>query len=302
MSGQDPILIGGLSYSGKTQVRMVLGAHPAISMTRRTYLWDRFYGRFGDLRIPENLDRCLSTMLESERVRRLQPEPHLIRREFLDGPATYARLFGLLHQHHAERIGRQRWGEQLGHVERFADPIFESFPSARMIHMIRDPRARHAARAEGTPPRHGTVGWETGMWMHSAELASRNLRQYPDRYRVVRYETLAARPEETLRDLCSFIEEEYAPSMDAVRVGLRFDDMDEDPTRDQGRANGSPAAMFVDTYANRELKVFGYDVKAEGQRQRASLSFHLVDKPLNRATMTAWRLFGPRRLRWKARR
>ena len=302
MSGQDPILIGGLSYSGKTQVRLVLGAHPAISMTRRTYLWDRFYERFGDLRIPENLDHCLSAMLESEGVQQLQPDPQRIRREFRDGPATYARLFGLLHRHHAERIGKRRWGEQLGFVERFADQIFESFPSARMIHMIRDPRVRHARRADGTPPRRGTVGWETGMWMDSAELASRNLGRYPDRYRVVRWDELAARPEETLRGLCGFLDEEYTPSMDVARRALRFDDMNEEVGQHSHPASGSPMAAFVDTYADRELRAFGYEVTPAARHQRRSVSFYVVEKPLNRATMAAWRLWGPRRLRRRARR
>ena len=33
---QRPIFIGGLSYSGKTPLRIMLSAHPNILLTRRT--------------------------------------------------------------------------------------------------------------------------------------------------------------------------------------------------------------------------------------------------------------------------
>lgn len=43
--------------------------------------------------------------------------------------------------------------------------------------------------------------------------ARRNLRRYPNRYMVVRYEDLAASPEETLEEACEVIGESYEPSM-----------------------------------------------------------------------------------------
>ena len=52
-----PIFIGGLSFSGKTTLRLMLSSHPVIVLSRRTYMWQRFYGRYGDLRRPENLER-----------------------------------------------------------------------------------------------------------------------------------------------------------------------------------------------------------------------------------------------------
>src|SRR5688572_27430910 len=184
-----PVFIGGLSGSGKTQLRMVVGAHPAISMTRRTYMWERYYRRFGDLRDPRHLDRCLSTMCVDPGVRQLAPDRARIEREFAGGPHRYALLFALFHRHHAERSGKQRWGDQLGFVERFADPIFESIPGACMVHMVRDPRERVVAGTRGVLL--GKVGWETARWIRSAELARRNEHRYGASYLVVHYEDLA---------------------------------------------------------------------------------------------------------------
>jgi hypothetical protein len=216
-----PIFIGGRAHTGKTPVRIVLGAHPDISMTRRTHLWDRFFGRFGDLSEPRNLERCLETIAADPGAAQLHPDPDRIRRELLGGPATYARLFDLLHRHHAERLGKRRWGDQLGGVERFADAIFAGYPSARMIHMIRDPR-RDAGRCRR---RWAAVGWETARWLASARLAERNRRRYPGRYRVVRFESLVAAPDDTLRGLCAFLDERFEPSMQraVATIGLGED-------------------------------------------------------------------------------
>jgi hypothetical protein len=225
-------------------------------------------------------------------VQQLEPDPAQIRREFLEGPATYARLFGLFHEHHAARLGKPRWGDQLGFVERFADPIFEAFPEARMIHMIRDPRALMGREATADR-RRGSAGWATGRWLRSAELAERNLRRYPDRYRVVRYETLAEHSLDTVLGLCAFIEEEYVPDMGDVLATVRFD-VDGSPGGSMGEVEGTvrrvPAEVaFVDAYAAGKLIAFEYPVTPSRPSDR--LAYTLVDRPINRAAMAAWRLF-----------
>ena len=280
-----PIFIGGLSLSGKTQLRIVLGSHPEISMTRRTYMWDRFYQRFGDLGKARNLDRCLSAMLATDGIRKLQPDPGRIRTEFLGGPATYARLFSLFHEHHAERAGKRRWGDQLGFVERFADPIFASFPSARMIHMIRDPRVRVHPKARTR--RRGSLGWHTARWLHSADLAERNREAFPDRYRIVRYEQLASRPEQTVRELCDFLEEEYVGALVKAIEGVTFDS---DGGIENLAAQGWNAERaFVEAHAAQELLAFDYPVTTPSPRENAS---SLLDRQLDRAGMVAWRILG----------
>ena len=159
---RGPIFIGGLSASGKTQLRMVLGAHPELSLTRRTYLWNRYYGRFGTLSERTNIDRCFAAMAVDEDVQRLHPDWERLRCGLRDD-SNYVHLFSALHEQYAEREGKRRWGEQLQFVECFADPIFEGFPDARMIHMVRHPA--------GTISNRRKVGWDVAMWLHSAAAA-----------------------------------------------------------------------------------------------------------------------------------
>jgi len=275
---QDPIFIGGLSGSGKTQLRIVLGAHPDISMTRRTYLWNRFYGRFGPLDDCRNLDRCLRAMAADRDVRTLDPDWDRIRSELFAGAVNYARLFGLVHDHHAQRLGKRRWGEQLRSVECFADPIFATFPTARMIHLVRDPRVADAGarRPRGSSP--GRLGWELAPWLQSAEIAQHNRLRYPGRYRVVSFETLEAHPVETVEELCAFVGEDLVPPMRRALATVRFPDTE--PSR---------AAPLVDLYARRALTTLGYERTAPPLR-RENLALALTAWPLNRASMTAWRL------------
>jgi hypothetical protein len=288
-----PVFIGGLSGSGKTQLRIVLDAHPDISLTRRTRMWDRFYSRFGDLCEPANLDRCLATMLRDPGVQQLAPDERRVRRELADGPRTYARLFGLLHQHHAERAGKRRWGDQLRFVERFADPIFAAYPSARMVHMVRDPR--HRSLPSGRRLDFGArLGWEIAMWLRSAELAIHNQRRYPGGYLVLSYEAFATQPVETAEAVCSFIGEPFrAPMVDALRT-LALDACHKAPATPSIAGLRAPHAAFLDRYAGSQMATFGYKRSSARLTPRDRLAFCLSTWPLNRLSMAAWRTLGAR--------
>ena len=136
---ERPIFIGGLDRSGKTLLRLSLSCHPHIALVRRTNTWTEVYDRYGSLARPENLERCLAALLANRHVAALQLDMDRLRCEFRQGEPSYGRLFALLHGQYAERWGKRRWGEQLAFVEHYAEPLFASYPEARIIHMLRDP-------------------------------------------------------------------------------------------------------------------------------------------------------------------
>src|SRR5919106_1107241 len=110
-----PIFLAGPDRSGTTLIFALLASHPNISMVRRTNMFRYFYRRYGDLSQPENFEQCLSDMVRFNRMKHLQPDAERIRREFLQGAATYGRLFALFHQQNAERVGKPRWGDKSLH-------------------------------------------------------------------------------------------------------------------------------------------------------------------------------------------
>jgi len=289
-----PIFIGGLDRSGKTLLRRMLGQHPRLALTRRTYLWTRFYNRYGDLAQPENLERCLQAMLKQSAIQALQPDVERIRREFGQGPATYARLFELFHRHNAERLGKPRWGDQLGTVERFAEIIFAAYPEAKMIHMVRDPRDRYAAALDDmlrgkTARRPGwKAGWSVARWQYSARLAERNRRSFPDRYLVLRYEALLQDPARTLTAVCQFLGETFDPCMlELENEPGETADEQEDASVGQRISVGEIA--FAQLIAARDMRRLGYGMEPVRFSAGKAAAFALVDLPLNLAGMMYWR-------------
>lgn len=217
----EAIFIGGIERSGKTYVRLMLAAHPVIALSKRTNLWTSYYGRFGDLADDGALDRCLAAMWANKHVRGLEPDAESLRHEFRHGSRTYARLFALLHRGYTARLGKTRWGDQTEGIEEMAGPIFAALPNARLIHLIRDPRDRYEALGGGRP---GRLEEATSRWLKSAELGARNERRYPDRYHLLRYETLARDPAATLRELCGFLGIDATDDMLALGHAGRFGD------------------------------------------------------------------------------
>jgi hypothetical protein len=216
-----PIYIGGLARSGKTYMRLMLAAHPDVFFSKRTNLWTHHHSRYGDLSIPANLDRCLRALLENKHVRALQPDEPRLRRELSDGPMTYERLFALLHSHQAERLGKGRWGDQTEGIEACAPRLLAADSRAVIIHLIRDPRDRYEALMSRGSRRTGPAQ-ATAAWIRSAELALQNQRDFPNRYRVVRYEALAARPAQTLDEVAGFLGLTATPDMLALGHASRF--------------------------------------------------------------------------------
>lgn len=213
---KGPIFVTGPDRSGTTLLYSLLASHPNVSMVRRTNMWRWFNGRFGDLAVPANLDRAIDLMVAYQRMAVLKPDADRLRREFAGGPATYGHLFDLVHRHHAERIGKPRWGDKSLHTEHYAPSVFAEFPEARMIHLLRDPRDRHASVSRRYGGRDKGIASITGRWLASTRAGERNLDREPARYLMVRYEDLAREPAATLEVVCRFIDEPYDARMLAL--------------------------------------------------------------------------------------
>lgn len=300
---RGPIFIGGPDRCGKTTLRAFLVSHPNISIPAvGSNMWTYFYGQYGDLAVAKNFERCLEAMVHYKHVRFLKPDPERIRQEFWQGPATYARLFALFQQHHAESEGKPRWGDQTGYIERYADPIFSAYPGAKIIHMLRDPRDRYEASLALWPKGKGRAGGAAARWLYSANLATRNQNRYPDRYRIVRFETLIGQAERTLREVCAFLEEEFTPGMLAMEGAPEHRAKLTQDLIDNPGAN-LLSESFIGRYRQRLPKREVAFMQSMLERQMTALDYAsdpirfsfadrllyaLVDFPANRLRMATW--------------
>ncbi len=211
---KGPIFIGGLDRCGKTLLRALLVSHPHIAIPEiGSNYWTFFYRRYGDLSQAENFERCLADMQRYTHVTLLNPDFSQVRRDFRLAEPTYERLFALFNQQYAQQQGKPRWGDQTGLIERFADQVLAAYPASKMLHMIRDPRDRYEASISKHPHGKGKIGGATGRWLLTTHMAQRNQKMHPDRYKIIQYETLVDKPEQTLQEICAFLDEAYTDEL-----------------------------------------------------------------------------------------
>ncbi len=303
-AGRGPIFIGGLDRSGTSLIYALLASHPRIAMTRRTNWWSYFYGQYGDLASDANLDRLLGVMARYRRHRKLQTDLAALREDFRAGPPEYGRLFGLMQDQHAARLGKPRWGDKSLHTERYADRVFGDFPEARIIHMLRDPRDRYASVLKRWKRLRGGVGAATAAWLASVRLGERNAEAHPGRYLILRYEDLARDPETTLRRVCDFIGERFEPAMLGMEGADDFRssggnssyggfDVGVISTRSIGRYRESISASevaFIERRAGSDMATHGYEAERRQLSPAERVRYVARDYPVNLLLMQAWRV------------
>lgn len=285
-----PIYIGGVSYSGKTQLRLLLSRLPNIVITRRTYLWRKYFQKYGDLGLKENFDQCLSDILKNKHIQSLNPDPDRIQKDFVQGDKSYSRLFSLFHQHYAETLGKNRWGIQIGMVEKDADLIFAKEPDAQIIHVIRNPLDRIEESLKSSSRKRISLGWETSIWRDSSRYALHNLERYPGHYKVVKWESLLRDMDGTLQDICNFLGEEYRPEMIKMEkleeMGLvehkdssnYFRQLEKKETLNSYQLSNNDRA-FILSYARFEIQHFGYEVEKIQHPSIEKIKFFSLDYP-----------------------
>lgn len=252
----SPVFVTGLPRTGKTPLRIALGAHPRLSMTRKSRMWSSHYGRYGDLSSPEALDACLSAMLDDPSVARLLPDEWTIRDEFFQRSPTYANLFGVIHALYARSNGKPRWGEQMAGLEFFVDPILESWPNAVFIHMIDRPTNWIHA---GSRLRPGRVGTELAAWLKSTRKALGNRRRHAGSYLILPLERLLSEPVPTLQQVGEFIDEEFNFGICDLLMKVL-------PEPDSSSLEGA-ARRFVEARTRSVLEELGYPASEAGGQQ-----------------------------------
>ncbi|HAW51636.1 MAG TPA: hypothetical protein DCX54_04805 [Flavobacteriales bacterium] len=299
---KDPIYLAGIERSGTSLMYALLASHPNIAMMRRTYLWMYFNNKYGDLNNPENFERCISVMSQYTRLQKINIDVDRIRREFSAGERSYARLFSLIGDHFAERKGKQRWGDKSLNTEKYMDDIFAVFPRAKIIHMMRDPRDRYASAKTRWTQMKGLAGAGTKMWTESVRLARRGMEKYPENYMVVRYEDVVSDPEETLRNVCEFLEEEYVPEMVTMKGSPTHRDKGGNSSygkREVGVISTDSLARYKRVLSVGEIKFmqdfcksgmleFGYKMDEVQMSWKGRLRYLFVDFPLNFLRMLVW--------------
>jgi hypothetical protein len=292
--GCEPIFIGGLSRCGKTLIGSLLSAHPEVAIPRKELnLWTKFYRLYGNLKYQKNLDRCLAAMLEDQSIEKLKLNIDKIRNEFDQGRKSYARLFDLFLTNYAESLGKRRWGIHSVCIDYYTDFVFSAFPTAKMIYTIRDPRDRYIEQITTRKARMGDkLAIATFNWLYSINLAQKKQRQYPQRYKIVSYEKLVSKPEEVIRNICEFLNEDYLPVESVMKNNLQYrgEKISISFIGNYHQMMSKREIAFIQAYTNEKMLAYNYELEIVKFSVFDYLLHHFAHRPLNKAIIIFWRI------------
>jgi hypothetical protein len=208
------VFVVGMPRSGTTVARSVLDAHSQLSITPETHLvdhWMRLYP--ADLDGPDAFDAFWSDFVPSVDFTRSGVEADVVlERIRAAGPPSFRTVFTALLEAYADKTGKPRLGEKTPGHYRSLDVLFDWFPDAQALFMIRDPRAVVASfRTLELEWTDHPVEVIAARWRRSIEIAEKWAADL--RVRVVRYETFVADPETEVRKTCAWLGEAFEPGM-----------------------------------------------------------------------------------------
>jgi hypothetical protein len=282
-----PLFVGGCRRSGTTLLRSMLHNHPDLAMPAETDFVIPLFAqrvRFGDLRDPANRRAVAEWIFDpgvrgrgGRRIRAGIDRAEAIER-VVAAPPTLGSIFAACFTMFAEAHGKERWGDKRPNYAPHARTVFELFPDAQLVNVVRDPRAAAASQV--------AMGWfepevalpaSTGAW----ELAVERVDMYanrlrPDQLLDVRYEDLVRDPGAVLARVCEFAGLRGGEAVDEMITAQRRGHLRQDwharvaepvttaPIASWRERLAGPAVALVEQATERHLARFGYVPVAAG--------------------------------------
>jgi hypothetical protein len=215
-----PFFIVGSERSGTTLLMAILGHHTRLAVPEVTWYYPRFRAflhTYGDLEQPSHFRTLVAEMIFGLKTPffGLELNPATVVDELVARTRanTFAEAYAAILQLYARMVGKPRWGEKTPHNLFYVREILDDFPDARFVHLVRDGRdvAVEQLRSAFGPR---NIYAAALIWRRTQEVAARwRVELPPERWLDVRYEELAARPEEIVREVTRFLSEDYQPAV-----------------------------------------------------------------------------------------
>jgi len=270
-----PIFIVGNSRSGTTLMSRIIGRHESVFTFDELHFFEELWSPENG---PENIVPSKASYLFA-RLLNIQRNGYLTRgkvEEFLSEsssvleklpqPFSPVAVFAAFLKYESERNGKCRPCDQTPQNILYIHEILESFPEARIIHIVRDPRDillsqknrwKRPFLSTNIPKKESIRYWLnyhpitiSSLWKANLSAAKRYTSDC--RVREVRYEDLIANPEGVLSGICQFVNLDYSVTLLQVpRIG-------------SSNAQDSPEILGIDTSKSqnwrrgglREIEIF----------------------------------------------
>ena len=194
----------------------MLDGHSQLAIPDESYFLPQIADRHRD---PVDPDAFADDLARLPTLREWEVDPRDVRARLRPG-MTVGEAVSQVYLAYAERHAKSRWGDKTPMYMQHLPMLERLFPDARYVHLIRDGRdaaLSFLAMPEGVVTRtwaHPTsaAGFAC-QWRTEVEAARALGRRVGSRYLEVRYERLAAEPEDTLREICAHVELPFEASM-----------------------------------------------------------------------------------------
>lgn len=202
--------------SGTTLLRAMLDSHPRLAITPETMFITRMLDRRPDAYITGDgfaTGEFLEDLLLNKWFRRWDLPAREVRREAA-GARDYADGIRAAYSVFARKHGADRYGDKTPAYIYDVERLAELFGEALFIHLIRDGREVAASFLAQPDMRPNGIAEAALLWRERVTAGrAAGERLGPERYREIRYDSLITEPEQTLREICEFIDLDFDPQM-----------------------------------------------------------------------------------------
>jgi hypothetical protein len=207
----SPLFLVGMPRSGTKLLRGLLNQHPSIEIpnveTHFLPYWKKHWKEYGDLSDQNNFSYFYNQVTNIPYFAYMREEEGIIEKnDWYQGCKNFkiSGVFEALIRHDSHTpIGSEKiWGDKTPSYINQIPLIKELFPSAKIIHIIRDVRDYSLSTK---------VTWgknmmrSTDRWVDGINTFRNNLKYYPDDILELRYEDLLDNPEKQLSQICDFM-------------------------------------------------------------------------------------------------
>ncbi|MEM8557536.1 MAG: sulfotransferase [Bacteroidota bacterium] len=241
------LFVTGMPRSGTTLLSTMLGRHSRMHATPETHFFSQCYptgeldASLGEMRARQ-VARCLDGSIARATV-------HTLEGADLIGHTPRSTFEGGLRAS-LEAVGKGDGDDLAWLVEKtpahheHAFRIAAAYPTARLLTIVRDPRAVSASLRR-VPWNREPALQHGRRWKHYARIQRELERTLGERYRWIRYEALLEAPEAMLSDLCAWLGVTYEPAMVSAGATPSTFDADTEPWKVNASAELDPSRIFA---------------------------------------------------------
>lgn len=221
LPSNQPIFIIGVHRSGTTLLRYMLSSHSRIFIPPESDFIPRFFRKkphqpLGERRIAEILHIIFTQYRFRFEWQGQPPAPADLQPIYKETPPKPAAFLDALYGLYALQNGAPRWGDKTPIYASYVSLLYDLFPQAQFIHIIRDARDAAVSLLEKYADRefHIDIYFAARNYVRRVQHIQDTAKRIPPKqYIEVQYEALVQKPEAHLRTICDFLGEDFEPAM-----------------------------------------------------------------------------------------